>query len=90
MNLGVIIPAYNAEKTIRRCLESVLSNRCVRKVAVVDDGSSDNTRLIIQEIMGTDYRVELITSMNNGPSYARRDGLKNLVRGGNRLFNIHT
>ena len=44
MNLGVIIPAYNAEKTIRRCLESVLSNGCVRKVAVVDDGSSDNSR----------------------------------------------
>ena len=39
-------------------------------------------RLIIQEIMGTDYRVELITSMNNGPSFARCDGLKNLVRGG--------
>ena len=82
MNLGVVIPAYNAEKTIKRCLDSVLSNRNVVKVIIVDDGSSDKTQSIVLKFAEEDTRVQIITGKNNGPSFARCIGLKNLVNGG--------
>ena len=50
MNLSVIVPAYNAEKTLRECLDSVFSQtRPVDELIVIDDGSTDSTRVILQE-----------------------------------------
>ena len=44
--VSVIVPAFNAEKSIRRCIDSILSNKCVFEVIIVDDGSSDDTARI--------------------------------------------
>ena len=44
--ISVIIPAYNAEKTIRHCLESVLEQGASVELILADDGSTDGTRHI--------------------------------------------
>ena len=72
MRCSLIIPAYNAERTIVTCLESVLNQSLSRdeyEVIVVDDGSTDNTPQIIR-----DYPVTLISQANQGPALARNRG----------------
>ncbi|MDA8141155.1 MAG: glycosyltransferase [Desulfobacteraceae bacterium] len=70
--ISVIIPAYNAEKTIAACLESLIRQSLpvtAYEVIVVDDGSSDATAQIIQR-----FPVTLIRQKNQGPAAARNAG----------------
>lgn len=74
--ISVIVPAYNAEKTIRRCLESLtISTYKEFEVIVVDDGSNDNTVGIVKKYGNNDNRIKLISKSNAGPSAARNSGL---------------
>lgn len=79
--ISVIIPAYNAQDTIKKCLSSILTNRTDGKfdleVVVVNDGSKDKTKDIIEEIAKSDTRVVLLNQNNQGPSAARKNGVKN-------------
>jgi glycosyltransferase involved in cell wall biosynthesis len=59
--LGVIIPALNEERTVGELLLRVLAQPCVLKVVVIDDGSSDRTREVVQAYVAEDDRVALIT-----------------------------
>ncbi len=71
--ISVIIPAYNAEKTISATVESVLKQTLPPyEVIVVNDGSKDRTQEIV-EAMGE--RVILINQSNSGVSAARNNGL---------------
>ena len=79
MDLSVIIPAYNAEKYIARCIESVLTNNSVKEIIVVDDGSEDGTSALVLDMAGKDKRIKLITQDNAGPSIARRNGLNSSI-----------
>ena len=73
MDVSVVIPAYNAENFIRRCLKRVLSQvHCPSEIIVVNDGSSDNTALITKEY---EY-VLLVNQQNLGRSGARNSGLR--------------
>lgn len=74
--VNVIIPAYNAESSIKRAIESVLqSNRDGLQVIVIDDCSTDRTNLVCREI--NDERLILITNEENrGVSYSRNRGLQ--------------
>ena len=75
--ISVIIPVYNAEKTIRRCLESIMSSEYEEyEVIVVDDGSTDNSASILFEYANRDRRVKIINQPNSGPSIARNKGLE--------------
>lgn len=77
--ISVIIPAYNSDKTIRKCLESVLSQSYEElEVIVIDDGSTDKTSDIVRSIMDTDSRICYFHKNNGGQSSARNLGLKNL------------
>jgi glycosyltransferase involved in cell wall biosynthesis len=50
MKLSVIVPAYNAEKTIRQSLDSILGQtRPVDELIVINDGSTDGTEKVLQE-----------------------------------------
>lgn len=74
--LSVIIPAYNAERWIERCLKSAL--RCSSRsleVICVDDGSTDGSWAVMSEIAESDARVKLIRQSNQGRCAARNAGL---------------
>lgn len=75
--ISVIIPAYNAEKTIERCLNSVIEQSYTNlEVIVVNDGSKDGTLLIASKVAKNDSRVKVISKQNGGAASARNVGLK--------------
>lgn len=76
MTLSVIIPAYNAEKTLLKCVGSVLRNRTVAEVIVIDDGSCDSTADIALQVAHSDGRVKLVKQENAGPFIARINGVR--------------
>lgn len=77
VKISVIIPAYNSEKWIKRCLESVLAQSYRNlEVIVVDDGSADNTFGIVKNIAAADNRVKCFRQGNRGVASARNQGLK--------------
>jgi glycosyltransferase involved in cell wall biosynthesis len=73
MKISVIIPACNAAGTIGRAIESViLQSHPVHEIIVVDDGSTDKTAEIVQQISSVRYFFQ----KNSGPSSARNRGVK--------------
>lgn len=75
--VSVLIPAYNAEKTICRCLNSVLSQTFHDfEVIVVNDGSKDTTLSMIRGYSEKDARVKVIDQPNQGVAAARNVALE--------------
>lgn len=75
--ISIIIPAYNAEDTIERCVKSALLQTYLNlEIIVVDDGSSDDTVKKIRALIEHDSRVKLIDKTNGGVSSARNIGIK--------------
>lgn len=75
--VSIIVPIYNAEKTISRCVESILSQTYSDfELILVDDGSSDYSLDICNNYEQQDSRVKVFTQKNAGPSSARNTGLK--------------
>ena len=77
MKVSVIIAAYNIEKYIQRCIESVV-NQSEREIEIiiVNDGSTDNTLNIINKVNELDERIIVINKKNQGLIEARKTGLK--------------
>lgn len=74
--LTVIVPAYQAGKSIDRLLHSLLLwNGDDMEVIVVNDGSTDDTASIVSSISSRDPRIRLITQANGGRSSARNTGI---------------
>ncbi len=74
--VSVIIPAYNAEGTIRRCVESVLRQTFTDiEVIVVDDGSCDGTLAVLRQMQIENARLVVRHQENAGVSAARNVGL---------------
>lgn len=70
--VSVVVPAYNAERTIGACLLSVLGQTFTAlEVIVVDDGSEDSTVAAVEHISHGDARVRLLRVANGGVSAAR-------------------
>ena len=75
--ISVIVPVYNKEKTITKCINSILSQSYENiEVIAVDDGSSDNSLNILKELEKSDNRLTVIHQDNNGVSSARNAGLE--------------
>lgn len=73
----VIIPAYNAERTLGRCLDSLLSQaREDVCILLIDDGSTDSTAAIAADYCRRDSRIQYIHQPNGGVSAARNHGLE--------------
>lgn len=81
MKISVIVPAYNVEKYISRCLNSLLKQTYKNlEVIVVNDGSTDNTQILIEQFCVKDSRIKLINHEKNmGLFHARLTGVKNAV-----------
>lgn len=75
--VSVIIPVYNAEKYIKDVLEDIIAQTYTNlEIIVINDGSTDNSALIVEDIVKTDSRIKLINLDNCGVSIARNEGLK--------------
>lgn len=75
--ITVMIPAYNAEKYIGRCIESLLKQTYKEiEILIVNDGSKDNTKSICEEYFQKDTRVRLVNQENGGEGAARNTGLR--------------
>lgn len=79
--ISVIIPMYNAAKTIERSLLSVIDQtyQGVLEIIVVNDGSKDESRKLVENFIlrYPDFNIKLINQKNGGVSKARNVGLKN-------------
>lgn len=75
--VSVIIPVYNAETYLKECLDSVLSQTMGHlEVICIDDGSTDNSRCLIQEYQKADSRIRILEQENQGPGPARNRGIR--------------
>lgn len=74
--ISVIVPVYNVEKFIRRCLDSII-NQTMKdlEIILVDDGSTDNSGVICDEYAKLDNRITVIHKENGGVGSARNRGL---------------
>ena len=76
MKISIVIPTYNSEKYIARCLDSVLAQEERDfEAIVVNDGSKDKTAVLVEEYVKKDKRIILINQENGGVSKARNTGL---------------
>lgn len=78
--ISVIMPVYNAERYLRECMDSILSQTLSDfEMFCINDGSTDGTEAILAEYAATDVRVKLQTTNHVGAYKARREGLKQAV-----------
>ena len=74
--VSVIMPAYNSEKYIGKSIESVLAQDYEKfELIIVDDGSKDGTKSIVEQYAKNDIRIKLLEQANQGVSVARNKGL---------------
>lgn len=72
IKVSIIIPVFNAEKTVKNTLKSILKQSFSNiEVLVVDDGSTDNSLSICKRIAESDDRIKVLTQTNLGASVAR-------------------
>jgi len=75
--ISIIVPVYQAEKSIVRCLESIKCQTYTNiQVIVVDDGSTDNSGKICDLFCENDSRFEVIHTVNQGSVVARKVGIE--------------
>ena len=75
--LSVIIPIYNSEKYLERCIESVVNQADDSiEIILVNDGSTDKSKDICDQYLKEDNRVKVFDILNSGQSVARNIGLK--------------
>lgn len=73
--LSVIVPVYNMEKYVGKCLSTILSfNDASIEIIVVDDGSTDGTNAVLMSF--SDKRLKVLATQRGGPSAARNAGFK--------------
>lgn len=76
LDFSIIIPVYNAEKTLGRCLDSVDSQTFLNyEVIVIDDGSTDQSLSVCKRYELQNQKFRVIHQANSGPSAARNMGL---------------
>lgn len=78
MKLSIVIPVYNVENYLRRCIDSVVPQlSCEHEVILIDDGSTDMSPQICDEYVKKNDRFSVIHQENQGLSSARNVGIEN-------------
>ena len=74
--ISVVIPVYNQEKYVAKCIRSVLCQSFPDfEIILVNDGSTDRSLEICQKFAKEDGRISIIDKQNEGVAYARKDGV---------------
>ncbi|WP_346944440.1 glycosyltransferase [Clostridium sp.] len=77
MTVSVIVPVYNGERYIDKCIDSILSQSYSSlEIIIINDGSNDKTDEIIKSYLEKDFRIKYITQNNRGVSYSRNQGIE--------------
>lgn len=77
MKISIIVPVYNAESTLRRCLESILGQTYTDlEILLINDGSTDQSGKICEEYAARDKRVRYFNRKNQGVSAVREFGTR--------------
>lgn len=75
--VSIIVPVYNMEQYLERCVDSILSQTYKDfEIILVDDGSTDNSGIICDDYAEKDQRIKVIHKKNGGISSARNAGIK--------------
>lgn len=75
--ISIIVPMYNAEKTIEKCVKSIQASLYVDiEIILVNDGSTDKTLEICKNIKKTDRRIKIIDKENTGAGLSRQAGIE--------------
>lgn len=75
--ISVIVPVYNIEKYLPRCIDSILNQTYEKWEAIfINDGSTDNSLKILEEYKKRDERIKIIDKKNAGSGAARNDGIE--------------
>ncbi len=75
--ISVIIPVYNGERYLTRCVEAVLASACPDlEVLLIDDGSADGSLALCRSFEERDRRVRVLSQENRGVSSARNRGIR--------------
>lgn len=75
--ISVIVPIYNAEKFLEKCLDSIVKQTYKNlEIILINDGSTDSSKNICIDYKRRDSRIVYIDNNNNGVSYSRNDGIK--------------
>lgn len=78
--VSVIVPVYNSEKYLERCIDSILKQTYKSlNVIIINDGSTDSSYKIAERFSVLDQRITLIDQENKGVSAARNKGLENVT-----------
>ena len=75
--ISLVVPVYNCEKYVGECIESILSQDYSNiELILVNDGSKDNSKNVIEDYSKKDKRIKIINQENSGVSSARNNGMK--------------
>jgi glycosyltransferase involved in cell wall biosynthesis len=76
LNVSIIVPCYNIQQHLPKCIDSVLDQTYTDfEVILVNDGSEDNTLKICEDYRAKDARIKVLTHENRGASYSRNRAL---------------
>ncbi len=76
MLYSFIIPTFNDCNLIKKCIDSILSNKLKKEIIIIDDGSTDNTPKICKRYQKKNSSIKYIRQKNQGVSAARNKGVK--------------
>lgn len=75
--VSIIVPVYNTERYLEKCLNSILNQTYKNiEIIVIDDGSTDNSYKILEEFQNKDKRIVLLQQKNSGQGVARNKGIE--------------
>ena len=75
--VSIIVPVYNIEQYLQECIESILNQVYENyEVILINDGSTDNSLQICNELSKNNKNIKVLDKANSGPSSARNEGIK--------------
>lgn len=76
--ISVIVPVYNVDRYLEICIDSLINQTYDNlEIILINDGSTDDSKLICEKYLNLDKRIKLINQKNKGVSSARNNGIRN-------------